>query len=234
MRKGENREPGAAGVLGGNAAAMAPDSGLTLVEVMVAVTVLSFILGVVYTTFVTISQADRRVASSYDVTMRARNLIDYMSRDLASAFLPVTGEGSGGGKGNSFYRFTGGIGDDGLPGVDFTALFSPADDFRDSVVMEIGYYLTPREDDGYRLMKREDDTPDGEAKTGGRVFELMDGLKSLTFEFLTGKGEWVESWNSSDGSGLPRAVKMKVSFLTGGGGGKTFSTVFPLYQGMVF
>ena len=159
---------------------MRDKKGFTLLEVMVAITVLSFILGIVYTTFATISESGRRGAALLESDVKVRNLAEYLMRDLSSLIIdlehpPVAGKATG-----LIYGLVGSRLDEEGTRLDFTALSTDSGDFRDAVVTEIGYYLLPTEGGSFRLMKRIDETPDDNIEEGGHSFEIMEGLSSLS------------------------------------------------------
>jgi len=208
------------------------DRGFTLLEVMVAITVLAFILGIVYTTFATVSESDRRGSAAMESNIKVRNLAEQMTRDISSLFIDLDQRLESAAPSGLVYGMVSGDPAEGGASLDFTAITADPGDFNDAVVAEIGYSLLPSEGGGFRLMKRIDGTPDDNLREGGLVLDLMDGISSLTFEFLDHRGEWQKEWDSLSENSLPRAIKIIIAFDEEKGETESFSMQVPVYLGV--
>ncbi len=212
------------------------ERGFTLLEILVAITILSFIFGVVYASFSSISDSDKRIHSSNEIAVKARNLMEYMVKDISSAFYPRATGVVKNREDTLAYGFTSDS-REGTPRLNFTAIISDFNYRGDKKVAELGYYLSPVEGRGYSLIKRVDETPDGNIMDGGYSEELMRDISSLSFEFLRSKDEWIEEWNVAGSpiitSGLPKAIIIKLGLLDDSGEEKTFSIQIPINSGRV-
>lgn len=208
------------------------NKGFTLLEVMTAITVLAFILGIVYTTFATVSESDRRGAAAMESNIKVRNLAEQMTGDLSSLFIDFDQPPENYGPPGLKYGMISGDPAQGGASLDFTAIMADSGDFNDAVIAEIGYTLLPSEGGGFRLMKRIDDTPDDNLREGGHSFELMEGISSLVFEFLDNKGEWQKEWDSLSENSLPRSIKIVIAFDEENGERKSSSMQVPVYLGV--
>ncbi|MBE9504950.1 MAG: prepilin-type N-terminal cleavage/methylation domain-containing protein [Proteobacteria bacterium] len=211
---------------------MRNNRGFTLLEVMIAITVLAFILGIVYTTFATVSESYKRGAAALESNVKIRNLAEYMMKDLSSLFIDFDQDLDKCNPACLTYGLVSDIVSEGVSRLDFTALSTDSDDFNDAFITEVGYSLLPSGESSYSLIKRIDETPDENLKEGGHSFELMEGISSLTFEFFNDKGEWLKEWYSLDKNLLPRTIKIIIAFDDDMGESKTFSMQVPVYLGV--
>lgn len=199
----------------------------TLLEVMVAVTILSIIFGVVYTTFSTVSESGQRISSARDTAIRGRNLLHFLTQDIYCAFLPPDTNTSKSKADRLSYGFNSHL-EDNLPLINFTAAVHQPGSIEKIQIHEIGYSLLPSKTKGYRLIKRVDNTPDNNLEEGGVQYELMDRVASLKFSFYKSESEWVETW---EGSPLPQSIKIEAVLLNEELEETGFSTQLTLYQG---
>jgi len=211
------------------------DAGFTLLEIMIAVTIISFMMGIVYTTFSTISQSDKRTAISHELTLKARNLIELITRDISSVYLPAGySPAKNQSDSNLQYAFIGNS--EETEGFSLDFITSDADPERpdDIKIKEVGYFTVRSGQEGLTLFKREDDTPDDNIREGGRSYEVMAGLNSLSFEFMNNRGEWKNDWNTLTGGSLPAGVKVEFSLIGEEMLVETFSFQIPIYMGKLF
>ena len=208
------------------------NKGFTLLEVMIAITVLAFILGIVYTTFATVSESDKRGAAALESNVKIRNLAEYIMKDLSSLFIDFDQKPDNGNPAGLTSGLVSNLSSEGVGRLDFTALSVDSGDFNDALIAEIGYSLLPSGEGAYKLIKRIDETPDENLKEGGHFFELMEGISSLTFEFFNEKGEWQQEWDSLEGNRLPRTIKIIIAFDDNKGESKAFSMQVPVYLGV--
>jgi len=86
---------------------------------------------------------------------------------------------------------------------------------RESEQTEISYFLEKREGHQYpSMMKRESELIDSDLYQGGVIYNILDNVISLEFQFWDDKlSRWITDWNSDGGSTrdrFPKAVKMKL------------------------
>jgi len=202
---------------------------------MVAITIVTFIFGAVYTTFATISESDKRASAFIEEDLKVRSLSEYLMKDISSAFINLENTGAGDQSPGLVYGLVGEAGEAGLSRLDFTAIETDTGTFNGASIVEIGYFLVPSKEGGYALAKRVDDTPDDNLLEGGSSFELVDGLTALSFRFRKAAGEWEATWDSLDGRGLPDEVHVEVILKDDNGMKETpFSLYIPLYIGKYY
>lgn len=216
------------------------NSGFTLLEIMIAIVIISFIMGIVYTTFSTISTSDKRTATSHELTVKARNLIEVLTRDISSVYspqeLPQNSQLSQNQADSGLqYAFIGYSDELESVKLDFITIDIDSNQRDDLKIMEVGYLLSQSDQEGLRLVKRVDYTPDDDITEGGNSFEMMDGLNSFKFEFMDDNGNWLSDWNSVSGTEtLPKGVRVEFSLKADGMSIETFSFQVPIYIGKEF
>lgn len=208
--------------------ARARKRGLTLLEVLVAVAVLSLVASLIYGAFDGMSRTRASVSKMDERYHQGRQAIARMSRELQSAFLslhqplamPLA------------VRTTAFIGKNqgSNDRVDFTS-FSHRRLMRnahESDQNEISYFVARNPDDSskYDLVRREQREIDLDPSRGGVVNVLAEDIESFDVRYLDQlTGEWVEAWDSTQASGqlnrLPMQVKIRL-VLKGGRGGEPF------------
>lgn len=204
------------------------EKGFTLLEILIAITILAFVLSIIYSSFFAISQSEKGVTQSTEIEIKARNLIQMLMRDLSSAVIP---EVSAGKKEYTLnYGFYCARNETGQK-LDFTASLSESGNVIDASLIEVGYFLVANERGSYDLLKRIDLTPDADIGEGGRELLLMKDLSSLTFQFMNKKGEWTELW---EGKESPRAIRIILNLLNADKNKEEFVTEVPLYRGKVY
>lgn len=215
-------------------------NGFTLLEIMIAITILSFIMGIVYASFSAISESDRRISLTSESALKARNLFGLMSMEISSIFVPSTPAGVGEKEDRLNYGLVC-IKEGDVQRIDFTAALSDSGSMSDVALKEVGYYLIPREDGeggGYSLFKRIDATPDDDVSSGGGDYFLMDGVSSLRYEFMKSSseiaGETVEELEANNKASLPKAIRVELSLINADLDIETFSTTISPYLAKSF
>lgn len=212
-------------------------NGFTLLEIMIAITILSFIMGIVYSSFSAISESDRQISLASESALKARNLFGLMSGELSSIFVPDTPKGGG----EKEDRLNYGLictkeGD--LQRINFTAALSDSGSMNDVALKELGYYLMPKEEGGYLLFKRIDATPDDDIGSGGGDYFLMDGISSLRYEFMMSSnsmaGDRVDEVEATNKGSLPKAIRVELSLINADLDIETFSTTISPYLARTF
>ena len=208
-------------------------SGFTLLEIMIAITILSLIMGVVYSSFSAISESDRKISLASETALRARNLFGMMTKEISSVFVPAAAGGSGEAQDRLNYGFVC-TADGEMQRLDFTAAISDSGRISDATLKEISYFLKPKEGGGNSLFKRMDATPDDDISSGGRDFFLMDDVASLRYEFVKGEDEPTAEWESLTKASLPKIVRVELSLINKESDIETFVTTIPIYLAKTF
>ena len=181
--------------------------GFTLIEMLVAASVSSIILLMVYTAYSSIIRTvnyGQRTASYYEELNMALRQIDY---DIANTywkkdrknliFICETRERS------SVLDFvTSEYKNNRI--VDGLKKSNTASD-----IHEVSYYLK-KDEDRYNLIRRTDLHFDDNPTEGGTDGVLLDDVRSLKFEFKY-RSDWKDSWDSRDVNKLPLAVRTSIT-----------------------
>jgi len=226
----------------------ASNSGFTLIEIIVAIGVLTIFIGVIYSTFFGTIRAIRTTEALSDSFQPARIVLEKIARDLKGS-VHVTNDPR--------YVFNGidSYGDDpNLDRIDFITIANTISDDAapQSDLAEISYYIDPdyiRE--GY-LVRRTDVYPDKEPDKGGDLKIIAEGITGLNFkyflvekqtddaalsdvekeeqkktawELLEDEENWHDDWDWKKRNFMPILVKIDLSLLGNDGNETTFSTV---------
>ncbi len=227
-------------------------SAFTLVEVLLAMTLMSIIMTVMYGTFHTLGRIVLRNEQTKGAYQTARLIMDRIRRDLTCAqFSPR--------QNNFVFRgedVPGGTPSDGVDrGADALTFVTTAHvisrrDAPEGDLAEVSYYL-----DEYNpgiLVRREDVSPDDELEMGGSLEILGKKVIGLNFTYLEGTEEpaqqstgtvsdqqqkaeeqkaWKAEWDFEETPYLPRAVRVDVSVENDEGGIEDFTTTVTLAMG---
>lgn len=189
--------------------------GFTLLEVIVALSLLGMIAAITFTT-ISNSITTRDVLEQEDASNQsARVAMDRLRRDLRLAYLTKNTSAV------NTYR-TQFVGQNKDPdGLWFTSL-SHHRMFRESRECdqtELTYWAEndPAIDGAYALLRREAPRIDNEPEKDGLIAPLAYGLKSMDFRYINPKtNEWVDEWDTNGvdtPNKLPRAVQILLVFL---------------------
>ena len=207
--------------------------GFTLLELLLAVTITSLVLAVLYASFFKIIEAKEAAEEELDLYHEARLLLAKISEDISMALKPRERESTK----VIFY----GVNNEDRDSLQFATLshLRVGRDIKESDQCEVGYYLKPvsdvrepsrlsappeaqhegstqtqsnedRENQLYFLMRREDPTIDDLPEEGGLEYAVSDRVLALNLRYLLNEGEVVDDWDSrtARGRGLPNAVEI--------------------------
>jgi type II secretion system protein J len=172
--RAENREP-------------RTKNGFTLLELLIAVSIVVFIVVSVYASISLISNIEGSVNKSVDFYQTANLALQIICADISSAFISLENEKL------IFLGSDGGSGDSAADEIEFFALideeFSPG--YMVPVLKRIKYYL---EED--KLMRMETGMiAKGLEDEEGNSFELCEGVFGIDFEYYDGEN-WQTNWDS--------------------------------------
>ena len=179
-------------------------NGFTLLEVLIAMALLSIIAGAMYGTFFSISAGQEAATSGMERRRELRTTLDQLRRELSAAYFSTN---------NKRLHF---VVEDrdrfGKPAstLNFTAIAPPRDDQPVSDVMEIRY--TPIEKSGRMILARQ--SKDIYLSGDPLRFPQMEVLESFQVECYNGS-KWVKSWDSALNLGLPKSVKVTITVKEG-------------------
>jgi prepilin-type N-terminal cleavage/methylation domain-containing protein len=199
--------------------------GFTLLEVLLAMAILSVIMTVVYASFSTAGKNIEQAEAIRDETDIVRTLIARLSVDIANAYLNSNGiyppvptifygkkeemEGVAG-AGNEKIRHD---------SISLTTLTNwRKRDSKEMELWEVGYFFREKPDGkGYAFFRREkrELSKDVPALEGGVEYEITDRLESLQITYSDNGSTWTDTgWDKSRNS-LPKAVEIALSLDTG-------------------
>lgn len=197
-------------------------NAFTLIEVLLAISILAFVVSIVYASFSTTSNNVKQAEAIRDNTDLARTLLVKISDDIANAyvlpsrinFVPTIFYG----KKEEARNNSDIIRRDSLSLTTLTnwrRLHSKEMD-----LWEVSYFFKEKGDrTGYVLMRRDkrELSKDAPVLEGGIEYEITDKVTSLQFRYLDSTNSWHDEWDSrskSDAS-LPKMVEVGLSLETG-------------------
>lgn len=191
--------------------------GVTLIEVMVALTIFGMVGSMVYSAFSTTARHKQRVEADLDRHHMLAAALERMAREISMAY--VSAHRNANESLNVMETAFHGEDHGERDRLDFTS-FSHVRLYRnahESDQNEISYFVTRHPDDDSRwvLARREDNRPDEEPHRGGDVQILIDDLHSFELEYLeAGTNRWVREWDARSAADhlnvLPLQVKIIV------------------------
>jgi general secretion pathway protein J len=191
--------------------------GMTLIEAMVAITILAVITTIVYGGFAQTMRNKTRVEAQSDRAHVIRVAMERMVRELSMAFVSVHVNPNPSLRGSltAFHGYREGR----ASRIDFTS-FSHRRLYRDSHESdqnELSYFVArhPEHRDQRVLARREQRRIDTEPDRGGEVTILVEDVREFQLEYLDGLTlDWVDSWDAApDGTQanrLPIQVRVRL------------------------
>ena len=208
-------------------------AGMSLVEVMVAMSIFAIVAGLLYSGFVQTSRNKERVEKQLDREHEIRNGIERIAQELATAYTSAQRNINEGLR----TMLTGLIAkDEGSNSKIYFTSFSHRRLYRnahESDQNELSYFVTqdPENNSKDVLARREQRRVDEDLEKGGQTQILISdvtGFELSFFDPLT--GEWSSTWDTTQAASqpnrLPLQAKIKVTVpnLSGRGPNQTFGT----------
>lgn len=190
------------------------EQGFTLLEMLVAVVIISVILGVIYGSFAGTSRTYALLEANEDVYQTAQTFLAMISRELRSAYFTNASQG-----------FMGIGTEGGLEGEETDSIYFVTRSHRRSranakegFLAEIGYFFdTETLTDEKQLFKSIDATVDGDIQDGGTLYPLTDRVDSLKFSYYDKKSDtWLEEWDGQKMGRLPDRIQVELAVLDDG------------------
>jgi general secretion pathway protein J len=208
-------------------------AGMTLVEVMVAMSIFAIVASLLYSGFVQTSRNKERIEKQLDREHEIRNGIERIAQELATAYtsaqrnineslrtmltgLVAKDEGS-----NSKINFS---------SFSHRRLYRNA---HESDQNELAYFVTQDPDNNSQdvLARREQRRVDDDLEKGGQTQILISNVTGFELSFFDPiTGEWSSTWDTTQSASqpnrLPMQAKIKVTVpnLSGRGPNQTFGT----------
>lgn len=195
------------------------ESGFTLLEILIAVAIMSTLLVGLYTVFFSVSSAQARVESELEQTRQLRRFMDVISTEIRSAFYKEENErtlfeGKSLGR-SSRERSSLGFTWFGYPRVSRAegTEARPA-----SELISVRYYVKKVSDEegeisnAGALYKTRWNPYEGEGS--GYSAEVMENVERFALSYFDGN-DWVSGWDASNEKKLPVAVKIELTLRDG-------------------
>ncbi len=184
--------------------------GFSLLEIMIAVAILSGMALIINTTMTRSLTGKARVEKRDELLHTVRITLNKMTEDLSQAFLS-----------NSTLKGQNSIYETGMKGteskIDFSTLghLHYQKDAKDTDQVTVGYGLAAGESDFQNLTRRESSRLSEKIDEGGREFVLLENVKAFKLSYYdSNKEEWVAEWDTSQVSNLnrlPQVVKIELT-----------------------
>ena len=177
--------------------------GFTLIEVLIAISILAMMIVTVYAAFYGTVKIIRLGSVSHDTLQYGRLALETIRRDLMCAFPPLDGK-------KVFRGINNPEGYHDHDYLDFVAasnmMADPGEDRKESDICEVGYFISEDYPEKGLLVRRVDLTPDRKPFSGGKVEIVAENVVGLNFQYHNGT-EWVDSWDPDPDEEDEDAVK---------------------------
>jgi general secretion pathway protein J len=176
-------------------------SGFTLIEILIAVAILSIVLAALYSTFFLAHKAIDGMEESMVKLQESRRALDILKCELDSSYLSSTDE-------HTFFK----IADRDIFGKGASQLeFTTFSTLRPGL-SKISYYV--EEKDGELNLLKKVESPYVTGETEG--IAIIEGLEAFTIEAKYGDDTWVRTWDSEMNGREPPEIRISFSMLIKG------------------
>lgn len=174
--------------------------GFTLVEVLVAISILAILLTSVYGIFSSVSLARERLDADSAEFHRARVLFDRLGRELRGTYYQPRGRD---------LVFSGNSTDEGAVELELTTTAVSPLSQTGSGIARVHYLLVEDQEDaakGRVLMRSEYPVHEQADEDTAGMMRLVPGIEAMSLRFYA-KGQWQTSWDGTT-AGLPEQVEI--------------------------
>ena len=178
--------------------------GFTLLEVLIALALLSLLAGALYGTFFSLTAGREAATAGMEARRELRSSLDLLRRELSGTYY---------GRGNKRLHFVVEDRDEyGKPAstLEFTTIAPPSPDGGSSDQIVVRYQ--PVVTDQKMVLTRQ--SRDLYLEGNPPRYPQMEELTGFLVECYDG-GKWVKSWDTAINMGLPKAVRVTVSVQDG-------------------
>lgn len=224
--------------------AVARSRGMTLFEIVVAVSILTMVAVLIYGVVDSLSRGRKGEGLRSERAHEGREALQRIVRDVSSAYLSTHAPANRAQQ-TELTAFVG-RGSSPFDRIDFTAFAHKRTerDAHESDQAEVGYFVVPDPDlpDKMDLVRREQTPIDLYPLKGGVVNVVAESVSEFDLKYLDPMtSQWVESWDSTQVSGQPNRLPLAVSVrivLKGIGEGPPFAyetkVFLPIQQPLSF
>lgn len=212
-------------------------AGMTLLEVIVATSVLAMIGLMMLTGFTQTGRMRDRLSARMDRDQQARTAFLRLSRDLRGSFLSAHVNAANPAQNNVLTAFVGREGSNGDT-LEITAFTHRRlrRGAHEGDACEVGYRVVDRRNAQratYDLMRRETTRVDTDPLRGGTLDLLVQDVTMFDLKFYDETtAQWTESWNTMSASGqparLPQRVRMLLELRDEGDRRRRYTTEIPV------
>lgn len=184
--------------------------GFTLLEVLIAVSIMAGIIAVIYTSFFTTSRNVEQAEATRDASDLARTLVSKLSSDIANAYYnPAMPETVFYGKSSTVTKD-----EPRFDSIDLTTLTNwRRPDTKETDLWEVGYSFQEQPDKTGMVMLRKEKRELGKdfppPLEGGTEYIITDRIDQLRLRYYNGTS-WVDDWDSRTRHALPNAVEIQL------------------------
>lgn len=181
-----------------------PLSGFTLLEVLISLTLLTIVLGAVYSSFFSVHNVLERFENVSLKYHEARTALDIIRREIESAVIINSGPDMN----DTFEDQTAFvIRDRDIMGKSASGLSLTSFSFKGSGLNTVSYYVEEK-NGKLDLLKKEAPTA---IQSGEYTMEVIEAIDSVSIETLF-NDKWVRTWDSKNTGRLPDNVRVTVEF----------------------
>jgi len=187
--------------------------GMTLVEVMVAIAVLSMVAVLIYGVVDSLSRGRKGEALRAERAHQIRDAVARIVRDMTSAYLSTSAPPTQA----LLTRKTAFVGRSSFPfgRVDFTAFahLRTQRDSHESDQAEVGYFVVqnPEVSEEMDLVRREQTPIDLDPLKGGVRNVVAEDVQTFSLKYLDPMtGNWLETWDTTQVTGQPNRLPLAV------------------------
>ncbi|RJQ50360.1 MAG: prepilin-type N-terminal cleavage/methylation domain-containing protein [Nitrospiraceae bacterium] len=187
---------------------MKTGKGFTLLEVLISLTLLTIVLGAVYSSFFSAQRAFERFNTVSLKYHEARTALDIMRREIEAAILEDSDSGDQNVQKKDIINSTEFVMKDrDVMGKNSSELALTSLSFKGNAVTTSSYY-TEEKDGKMNLIKKE--APLG-SQSAGYTMEMIDGIEGFTVETFF-NARWVKTWDTKNTGSLPEVVRIGIEF----------------------
>ncbi|GBE14659.1 pseudopilin GspJ [bacterium BMS3Abin14] len=192
-----------------------PEKGFTLIEVMVAFTILAVMAGVAFSVVFSSTKRSRALDRQMNLSMEAGSIMNLITEDLAGTFRR---------EGTIPFFVGSDVFHEDIPSDEVQFLTTstlPVDPQASrGDLAEVAYRLTFDEEGRSTLFRREQSPPSGAYDEGGVSNVVSDKVRSFNLRYYDGR-DWVDEWDSLDTGGgsdhgkIPLEIEIEIKLSDG-------------------
>lgn len=176
--------------------------GFTLIEVVLALSILVILLGVLFSAIRLGIRSWEKGESAVEESAVRRYIATRLARDIGSMYPYIQNDGE-----SAKYLFNG--------SADSFGFVTASERYADNLPWGgARWVLYSAGDKGLMVAEKTVPSRDVEKPEGGSIFILSPQVKEIRFEYM-GPDGWEKSWNADDKGRLPSSVRSSVTFKDG-------------------